>query len=337
MLGDTAAAVRSDCFEPEVETMEIMVSFLHGDGCQNCSYVDVGCNMGVFAAYAAAEGARVQCFEPSAFYTESLRQTAWHYPHFAFHAAAVFGNRTAPYEITEAFLPDGRGYRPCGIGREVPTRPVPRVDLARILRSERHVDFLKIDIDSIDGLLLGTATDLLEAGEVSITTMLVELGCFHPRLQQGGGPCKWAWQGGDHSQRRPRGGDVHDLWRLQQMGYDVYRVNIHTNHEVYDWRGVDLNTRATPSNSSHYRSLHFIRAMKTLELLLPHSNSNRYGELIRRGQSVLITRVPLARVRQAQPFDVELALGMPYQSRGTQLALNRGNPALRLRGKAPKE
>ena len=50
---------------------------------------------------------------------------------------------------------------------------------------------------------------------------MIELGCLHPKIQS---PCMWAFQGGAHSLRDPRGGDVHDLWRLQQLGYDVYRL-----------------------------------------------------------------------------------------------------------------
>ena len=36
---------------------------------------------------------------------------------------------------------------------------------------------------------------------------------------------------------------MHDLWRLQRYGYDVFRLNICTGQELLDWRGKDLNRR----------------------------------------------------------------------------------------------
>ena len=70
------------------------------------------------------------------------------------------------------------------------------------------------------------------------------------------------------------------------------------------------------------------RTIKKLELLRPHAASAAYGMLVRRSQSFLITKIQLTTLRQAQPFDVEVALRMGYQSRGSQLRLNEGNPAL---------
>ena len=316
LLNDTAAAVRADCFEPETETMEILVSFLHGRPKGSSTYVDVGCNMGLFAAYAASEGARVDCYEPAPSFRASLAQTASHYgaDAFTFHEAAVVGDsrQEQPPGSSSSmsssvpsshggryvpFVPDNNGYRPCGVGRAGAPRPVPRVPLSRALAG-RHVSFLKVDIDSEDGALLHVATNLIESGRASIETILVELGCFHPRLQRGG-PCKWAWQGGDVDQPHPRSGDVRDLWRLQRLGYDVYRVNIHTNHEIFDWKGEDVNRRATPRNASSYVPMRFVRAIKALELLRPHAGPELYGQLVRRSQSFLITRERLAQVRQA--------------------------------------
>ena len=62
-----------DCFEPEQDTFEVLSSLLLH--CDNCTYVDIGCNIGLFAAYAARLGASVKCFEPSAGDVEALPTT----------------------------------------------------------------------------------------------------------------------------------------------------------------------------------------------------------------------------------------------------------------------
>jgi hypothetical protein len=98
-LGSGGAALSADCYEPEVETAEVLSSLLLG--CQTveerevaatpalragepsardvapasteCTYVDVGCNVGAFALQAAALGAQVRCFEPTSFFVDAVR------------------------------------------------------------------------------------------------------------------------------------------------------------------------------------------------------------------------------------------------------------------------
>lgn len=324
LLNSSRTAVEADCFEPESVTMEVYVSLLHH--CQHrlgCAVVDVGCNMGLFASFAASMGAHVQCFEPSSRFAHSLNRTASHYGAdlFSFRRAAIVAT-----DDSEPFDDDGRGYRPCDVGRPAPLRPSPRIALREVLES-RPITLLKIDTDAADGQLLHVATALLESGRASIDSILVELGCFHPRLQKG--VCKWAYEEGVADQRHPRRGDVHDLWRLQQLGYDVFRVNTHVSQEVYDWQGNDVSTFHAPRDDA-YTPLHFVRAMKTIELLARHNDSRRYGQLVRRSQSFLVTKVKLLEglTATAQPFDTEVALGMRYQQKGSMMRLNRGNPAV---------
>ena len=52
------------CFEPEADTHEVINALLARCDAR-CLYVDVGCNVGYFAAHAAALGARVDCYEPT--------------------------------------------------------------------------------------------------------------------------------------------------------------------------------------------------------------------------------------------------------------------------------
>ena len=60
------------CFEPERETAEVVTALLLGSA-PSALYVDVGCNVGAFAAQAAALGAAVDCYEPTPFHVTSIR------------------------------------------------------------------------------------------------------------------------------------------------------------------------------------------------------------------------------------------------------------------------
>ena len=65
------------CFEPEADTHEVLNALLAR--CDSlgaiCLYVDVGCNVGYFAAQAAALGARVDCYEPTPFFVNATKST----------------------------------------------------------------------------------------------------------------------------------------------------------------------------------------------------------------------------------------------------------------------
>jgi hypothetical protein len=67
------ATVRARCFEPEPQTQEVLSSFL--TNCPECLYIDVGCNIGYFAAQAAMLGAKVECYEPTPLYTAAHEVT----------------------------------------------------------------------------------------------------------------------------------------------------------------------------------------------------------------------------------------------------------------------
>ena len=64
------------CFEPEQETLEVLASLLLHCKTNNCSYIDIGCNLGLYAAYAARMGTSVRCFEPQSTWAAALQRTA---------------------------------------------------------------------------------------------------------------------------------------------------------------------------------------------------------------------------------------------------------------------
>lgn len=125
---------------------------------------------------------------------------------------------------------------------------------------------------------------------------------------------------------RPRSGDVNDLFELVHgHGYTVYRVNIHTNREIYDRSGHNLNAHMSHQHSS-FVPLHGVRAMRKLDVLRSDTPRANYSSLLRWGQSLLISRLGVSEllgVAKHHPRDLEFAgLGGPT---GTRLAkLNQG-------------
>jgi hypothetical protein len=76
---------------------------------------------------------------------------------------------------------------------------------------------LVLDIDSKEGALLHVATHMIERNLTEVRSILIELGDFKAHMTAMG-TRNWI--------PHPRGGDVHDLWRFQGLGYSEYRINI---------------------------------------------------------------------------------------------------------------
>ena len=339
-LSDPSLGAKADfCFDPEGETEEVLSSLLLRCGQRPCVYVDIGCNLGYFAAHAAALGAWVDCYEPTPFYVEAIRRTI---------ALNRFQNR---FNVTQAAVvvnvpaPAGQGagraagkgalferhsrnflHMPCGIGRE-------DADLARSWKSQHHeigptlrgrtVDLLKIDIDSIEGELLHEVVRLIEAGEVHVRSMLIELGSGATRFEA----CKVAankekplcTEPATERDPTPRGGDVRDLHRLvHELGYSVWRVNIHVNREIFGGHGANLNAGMSPQHES-WEPFFSVRAMRKIERLRRSTPLSEYDNLLRWGQSLLITRETLMDERRTEhnnhhTLDVQYAtLELPLQ------------------------
>jgi len=335
-----------NCFEPESDTAEVLSSLLlHCHSQQPCSYVDVGCNFGYFAAHAAALGVRsVTCVEPTPIYTEAIERTrqlnGLSASEFVIQTAAVVSSRN----MNKGKLPmsEGNAYNPCKIARINKTAAwlSPVVDIrSLVLRAAQPVTLLKIDIDSFDGALLHEVVTMIAAEQVEVTSILVELGDRNSAT---------AWErgrGDTHWTPTPRHGDVNDLRRLQhQLGYDIYRINIHVGREIYDWQGHDVNQLKVPQ-SPGVAAMYGVRAMKKLERVLPDAD---YRQLVTWGCSFLITKVQLAEPTVHHDFDLQQnnppvmhhpwstnKAPVPVDSQQkvtngieTLYALNQGNPAV---------
>lgn len=306
------------CEEPELETEEVLSSFL--TGCtNNCLYVDIGCNLGVFAAQASALGASVECYEPTPFLAACSNETA---RINSFSDTKVFNAAVVPTEVNldekltfnTAFLPCGIGVKNMSAAKKEGGWAVPKIPLRRILHG-KNVTLLKVDVDSIEGALLHTALEMMVNRTTHIDTIVVELG---DGVNHGGGP---------------RFGKFADLPRLQRLGYDIYRLNQHvSNGESFDWRGEDLNaimrnnwTRDASLNPPYTR-LYSVRRMRKLELMPTNLATGQLRDMVGWGQSFLITRVQLAEVARKWGHNARAHGPGGGRVRAMYHMLNKGSP-----------
>lgn len=375
-LGATKAAVDSGCFEPEADTAEVLSAFLlkrGGTHAPRPHYVDIGCNVGAFAAQAAALGATVDCYEPTPYFVDAIRSTAerssaplrWNVTWAAVvaDANAVTCGRNVNCSSQPATMRFAYVYWPCNVGRAADSGYkrrhgrawwTPIISVRDILFG-RHIDLLKVDIDSSEGALLGVATQMLTSKETSISTILIEIGDFDSEMAacdacRQEAPTRPSWcdasrvtvrlgrsrtfwgpvepkcsqHNRSRSAKHPRQGDVQDIWRLtHDLGFSAYRVNIATNREIYDWRGVNLNAHMSPAQTEFFAPLYNVRGIRKLELLLPNVSLSSYPELFRWGQSLLLTKERLVdHAIKHHAIDLTLASIEGGDD------LNAGNPAL---------
>lgn len=297
-----AALTDATCAEPETQTAEALSSLLLHCSFK-CLYIDVGCNLGYFAGLAAVHGATAECFEAYPPWVASAKRTALRNGFLmdVKHRAVISSDSGS-----KALAFDKLPYAPCGIGgKSASTRyQAPTVRLRTIL-SGRTVTLLKLDIDSNEGTLLHEATEMILRNETRISSILVELGSFNARHAADAADVpNWS--------EHPRGGDVRDLWRLQQRGYDVYRLNVHTNQEIYDWRGADVNRSPkrglAKHQREHYEPMHGLRSMRKVEKLRRAADPSAYAGLVDYSQSFLITRIDLAQPAKHHDLDLQKAV-----------------------------
>eukprot|EP00316_Scyphosphaera_apsteinii_P024599 CAMPEP_0119301886 /NCGR_PEP_ID=MMETSP1333-20130426/3595_1 /TAXON_ID=418940 /ORGANISM="Scyphosphaera apsteinii, Strain RCC1455" /LENGTH=331 /DNA_ID=CAMNT_0007304093 /DNA_START=401 /DNA_END=1396 /DNA_ORIENTATION=+ len=314
---------------------------MHG---RDCTYIDVGCSLGYFAAQAVALGARAICYEPTPVYVDAIQHSrklnrasdeSW-----MVHQAAVFPQkRKSSHRMSDA-------YKPCGVGRNALRAArgqsprgwnVPVISMDEVLRG-RNVTVLKVDTDGDDGALLASVEAILAARETSVETIVVELGDLH-------GLDAWCLANpSNYIRGRPKSEDVTKaacahlstymrgapfdvLWRFVHVhGYDAYRLNTHTAREIFDWRGINLNKRMAPAPYG-LQPFFGVRGMRKLERLDPQFPLTKYPELLRWGQSFLLTRVsilPIASHHELDVFSMQRAMGTHRTWHHFQGFLNNG-------------
>lgn len=109
----------------------------------------------------------------------------------------------------------------------------------------------------------------------------------------------------------PRGGNNFDIWEFQKMSYDVYRLNLASNGEIYDRWGNNINQRMTKPDA-RYKQVRFMRNIRRAELLKEHSGPEGYDTIIDWEQSFLITKQVMIRPLYHRPHDLRIAHKTPF-------------------------
>jgi hypothetical protein len=190
--------------------------------------------------------------------------------------------------------------------------------------------------------LLHEAVAMLLSKQVTIDSILVELGDASAYWAA----CDNAWNRANltfcvgtprHPKRaptrsvpHPRGGDVNDISTLQNtLGYDIYRLNVHTNREIFSWRGENINERMSPPQPE-WEPLMFVRSMRKLERLRADVPRDALGTLLRMHQSLLITRERLASgLARHNKWDLEVGSATADGKKLSMYMLNEGHPDLK--------
>lgn len=314
-------SVMVGCFEPERESQEEVNSFLVD--CPGCLYVDVGCNVGYLTVQSATLGANVECYEPNPHYASAIKKSV-----------ELNGVQDRVNVHTAAVVPDDASdgttlkfdhtYTPCGIGEKWDGKPfdVKAVSIRRVVQ-DRKVKLLKIDIDSVEGAILHTLIDMIKNSETEIETMTIELG---------EGPNAWCAEtkdGCEPGSEHPRGGDIKDLRTLQHdLGYDLYRLNVHTDQEILDWRGQNVNKNMAPQTKG-LTPMYNVRNMRKLEKYDGNMDVDDYRMTMKWAVTIMATKVQLAEVTTHHYRDLAWAkIGDDSEEAKRQMMLNKGNPAL---------
>ena len=215
-----------ELYEPDAHVREALASALAEcafapAGTPPCLMLDGGGNMGFFSLYAFAMGADVVYVEPQIDLVEAMRATTalnCAGSHITVLHAALVPATQAEHVRINLTLP---GFRSCqgswGTGSKqsgAGPNGVPVISVDELVVAHRHWDLVKLDIDSTDALLVERFVELIRAGNVTVSSFIVE------------------WNSG-----ATRGAVLHAL--QQELGYDVYRLNVHDNRRFINESGWD--------------------------------------------------------------------------------------------------
>ncbi|KAJ3132676.1 hypothetical protein HDU90_006728 [Geranomyces variabilis] len=198
-------------YEPDPHVREILSSLLWDCHFRKCYAIDVGANVGYFAAWMASLGAEVTAIEPQVVLHQALVRTA---AVNCLNVNALNGYATSDDTKRGTTMPSRTGgWRMKGPPSDEDTTPVPlpMIPVYDHMKS-RHVTLLKIDTDAVDGEMLDAALRGIESKEVTIESIVCEF--------TGGTP--------DH------------LRRFHVAGYEIYKLNVHDDRRHFDDHGNDV-------------------------------------------------------------------------------------------------
>ena len=278
-------------FEPEYHVREVVASFLYDCCHRECYSIDIGSNIGYFAGAMAALGSSVVAIERQTDLLDSFAGTAcingWSNRVTALNA--WIGIDAKPGEVREVNVNSDLG-RPISAGAALTRRQekiLPVLNIKDFVVG-KSVDLIKIDIDSIEGLLLIELERLIALNQTSITAMAVELNS-HPEY---------------HYQV------IQCLYRLQQkLGYHIYVLNMHLHmffgkQRFFNESGKDITDLPSHVFPDVLEEVFFQRMMTHLLYVRPEVDLNRWS-WVASGIQVVITKEFLQdkTARRMHPLD----------------------------------
>ena len=214
-------------FEPEPHVYEVFASVLSDcdrrPAGEQCHTLDIGANAGYMGGYMASMGATVLAVEPQldlwGTFNKSISVNGWEG-----RVKALHGYVSVNAEDRGKSMENSKGYRPPGPGgiKQPPLSQAPFYVLEDLMTDAEVVKnwtLAKVDTDSIDGPILRSMIEMLRAGRVNIETIVTEFSKGEPDIV-------WTFQ--------------------QELGYDVYRLDIHDDRRFFDQYGHDVYSNFGP-------------------------------------------------------------------------------------------
>ena len=230
----------------------------------SCAMLDLGGNLGVFSLWAWAMGANVVFVEPQGDLVRAFEGTVD--LNCARDSITVHHAGVTTVESQNGTKYDfGNGYRQCDSETFATTRGTetpgvaPFVFVDELFTRQPQWSLVKIDIDADDVEILKRALSLIERGQLSVRSFIIE------------------WNSG-------RGeGDV--ISRLHAQNYSIYALNIHDGRRHFNEQGFDVISSFLPIATEPYlEEVYMQRAIRFAFKVRKGRSAAEYNELLFFGQ-----------------------------------------------------
>jgi FkbM family methyltransferase len=198
---------------PEGFIIEALIGMLGDCPLRRCYVADFGANLGYVNSYVAALGAKVVGIEPQQDLHEANEATVetncWKHRVKLINGLVTMDPQKHMSQTNVSHL-----WRP-GMVEFGKVRQSHYYFIGHFLAElgSKNIDLVKIDVDSIDLEILGWLIDEMEMKNINVTSIIIESSC-EPQL----------------------------FFRLQQLGFDIFRMDHHLRARFFDSRGRDVYT-----------------------------------------------------------------------------------------------
>jgi hypothetical protein len=266
-LRDCDAFAKGHLEWPEAFVVQVLIATL-GEcpyGLAPCYVADFGGNLGYVNSYAAAMGAHVVSIEPQHDLWEANRQTivnnCWAHRVHTLEGYVTLNETEDGDSATVSRL-----WRPGMVDFTKP-REVKKVWIGNILAKNPTGAFrlVKIDVDSIDDLILHWILDKVAMGTMSVDSFVIE----------STGP----------------GAVMH---KASMLGYQIFQLDHHMRVRFFDHKGADVfRLRGCPAPVADYREEYFCRrGIQYMMRVVPPPEPQTPEAWDRRIKSILASRGP---------------------------------------------